>query len=76
MDAVIRAMAERTEGFAGREMAGGGRNSWKSVLENRGHEVRCVMEGLGQIPEIRNIYADHVRAELQKLWKKEDENDV
>lgn len=60
---------------AGKEMAGSGRNSWKSILENRGYEVRCVMEGLGQIPEIRNIYADHVRAALQKLWK-EDENDV
>lgn len=50
---------------ARKEMAGDGRNSWKSVLESRGYEVRCVMEGLGQIPAIRDIYAAHARAAMQ-----------
>lgn len=51
---------------ARKEMAGDGKNSWKSVLESRGYEVRCVMEGLGQIPAVRNIYADHAREAMQK----------
>lgn len=52
---------------AHREMAGSGESSWKSVLENRGYEVRCILEGLGEIPAIRDIYADHAGAALKEM---------
>ena len=34
---------------------------WKQALEAEGFEVECVMEGLGEIPEIQDIYLDHLR---------------
>lgn len=33
--------------------------SWFSRFRNAGYEVRCIIEGLGQLPAVRDIYADH-----------------
>lgn len=33
---------------------------WKQRLEKEGFEVTAVIEGLGQIPEIQQIYLDHI----------------
>ena len=67
---------------ANHDMAGEDENSWKSIfkaegysvewktiLEREGYEVECILEGLGQIPAIRDIYADHVRAAIEELLK-------
>ena len=42
------------------DMAGDG-DSWKSAMERAGYEVRTIMKGLGELPGIRRIFADHVR---------------
>jgi sirohydrochlorin cobaltochelatase len=42
-------------------------DSWKTILENEGYEVECVLEGLGQIPAVRDIYVEHVQAAMEKL---------
>ena len=34
---------------------------WRSELEGMGYRVSTVIEGLGQIPEIRELYLDHIR---------------
>lgn len=34
---------------------------WKEELEKDGFAVNTVIEGLGQVPEIQNIYLDHIR---------------
>ena len=47
---------------ANNDMAGDEEDSWKSVFEKEGFEVECVLRGLGEFPEIRNIYADHVKS--------------
>ena len=47
---------------ANNDMAGDETDSWKSVLEKAGFEVECVIEGLGQIPAIQDIYVEHTRS--------------
>ena len=34
--------------------------SWYSVLTAAGYQVECVLEGLGQVPEIRDLYVSHL----------------
>lgn len=40
------------------DMAG----EWKEQLEAAGFEVNCVLKGLGEYPEIREIYCEHIKA--------------
>ncbi len=35
---------------------------WKEALESAGLQVDCRLEGLGEIPEIQDIYLEHIRA--------------
>ena len=37
---------------------------WKEALEAEGLQVDCRLEGLGEIPEIQDIYIDHIRHSL------------
>ena len=46
---------------AGHDMAGDQDDSWKSVISSHGIEVRCIMQGLGENPGIRNIFIRHLR---------------
>ena len=48
------------------DMAGDSEDSWKSVFEKEGYEVECVMKGLGEFPEIRDIYINHAMAAVGK----------
>ncbi len=47
---------------ANKDMAGDQEDSWKSVLKREGYEVECILEGLGQIAAVRDIYVDHIKA--------------
>ncbi|HIU25915.1 MAG TPA: sirohydrochlorin cobaltochelatase [Candidatus Copromorpha excrementigallinarum] len=42
------------------DMAGDEEDSWRSVFEKDGYETRCVLKGLGEFPEIREIYMEHI----------------
>ncbi|MDO5548697.1 MAG: sirohydrochlorin cobaltochelatase [Eubacteriales bacterium] len=42
------------------DMAGAHPDSWKSQLEADGVSVRCTIRGLGVLPEIQRMYADHL----------------
>lgn len=33
---------------------------WKAALEAAGMQVDIVLEGLGQVPEVRNLYVEHI----------------
>lgn len=37
---------------------------WKEALEGEGFTVNACMEGLGQVPEIQDIFIDHIRFSL------------
>ena len=52
---------------ANNDMAGDEEDSWKSVFENEGYEVVCILKGLGENEEIRKIYADHAQAAIDSL---------
>ena len=57
---VLRPMMIVAGDHANNDMAGPDEDSWKSVFEGAGYEVECVLEGLGQLPEVRRIILDHV----------------
>lgn len=42
------------------DMAGEDESSWKNVLIAAGYQVDCVLEGLGEIPAIRQMYLERL----------------
>lgn len=43
--------------------------SWISAFTGAGYEVTPVLEGLGQIPAVQQIYVEHVQAAIDSLGK-------
>ena len=41
------------------DMSGDEDDSWKSKFEKAGYEVECILKGLGEYPEVRQIYVKH-----------------
>ncbi|MBR1629521.1 MAG: sirohydrochlorin cobaltochelatase [Lachnospiraceae bacterium] len=64
---VLRPMMVVAGDHANNDMAGDDDDSWKSVFESEGYEVECVLEGIAQIPAIRELYADHAKAAIETL---------
>ena len=52
---------------ANNDMAGDEEDSWKSQLEAADYEVECILKGLGELPAIREIYAAHTQAAIDRL---------
>lgn len=46
---------------ANNDMAGGEEDSWKTILTKDGYKVKTVIEGLGQIKGIQDIFVEHVQ---------------
>lgn len=46
------------------DMAGDGPDSWKSVLEADGLQVRCTLEGLGMLEPVQKMYTERLRSML------------
>ena len=44
---------------ANNDMAGDEEDSWKSSFEAEGYEVTCLLQGLGQLPEIQALFVQH-----------------
>lgn len=51
---------------ANNDMAGDEEDSWKSIFEGAGYDVTCVVEGLGQIEAIQDIYVEHAAAAIAR----------
>ena len=51
---------------ANNDMAGDEEDSWKSIFEKEGFKVECLLRGLGENEAIRQIYADHAKAAIEK----------
>ncbi len=58
---VLRPLMVVAGDHANNDMAGEEEDSWKSVLEREGYEVTSVIEGLGELEAIRDLYAEHVQ---------------
>lgn len=54
-------------GTHARKDIAGGEDSWKTQLESAGYEVKTILEGLGQIRGIREIFAGHVREAIDRF---------
>ena len=52
---------------ANNDMAGDGEDSWKTMFETAGFECICLLEGLGQLPLIGKLCAEHTAAAVAKL---------
>ena len=58
---VLRDMMVVCGDHANNDMAGDEEDSWKSIFTAAGYEVECVLEGLGEVPEIQQIYVEHAQ---------------
>ena len=47
------------------DMAGDEEDSWKSILTREGYEVECIMQGLGVLPGVQEMYRRHLQELLQ-----------
>lgn len=48
------------------DMAGEEADSWKTIFENAGYEVNCILKGLGEFQSIREIYLEHISKAMQE----------
>ena len=44
------------------DMSGDDEDSWKNQFRREGADVTCIIKGLGQYPEIRQLYLEHAKA--------------
>ena len=63
---VLRPLMIVAGDHANNDMAGDEADSWKSVFEAAGYEVSCVVEGLGQLPAIRQLIVEHAGEAMAK----------
>ena len=52
---------------ANNDMAGDEPDSWKSTFAAAGYEVEPVLQGMGEIADIQQIYVDHVQQAIDTL---------
>ncbi len=64
---VLRPLMVVAGDHANNDMAGDEEDSWKSVFEGANYEVECILEGLGQVPAVQDIYVAHTQAAIDTL---------
>lgn len=64
---VLRPLMIVAGDHANNDMAGEEEDSWKSTFEAAGYEVECVVEGLGQLDAIQDIFVEHAKAATEQL---------
>ncbi len=57
---------------ANNDMAGDEEDSWKTALEAEGYEVECLLQGLGELDGIQQIYVEHTASAIEKLDQSKD----
>ena len=62
---VLRDMMVVAGDHANNDMAGDEEDSWKSIFTAAGYDVECVLEGLGQVPAIQQIYVEHAQKAVE-----------
>lgn len=87
LDSVERQLAKRPEirrlmlapfmlvaGDHARNDMSGDEDSWAEQLKQAGYTVRCILQGLGECPAIRELFVEHCRQAMEalkthgKLW--------
>lgn len=54
-----------------RDIAGLETSSWKSIFELAGYQVKCILKGLGEYPEIQEYYVKELQEMIRKVKEKE-----
>lgn len=54
---------------ANNDMAGDEEGSWKTTFEEAGYEVTCLVQGLGELEGIQQIFVEHAQAAADSLNK-------
>ena len=64
---VMRPLMVVAGDHANNDMAGDDDDSWKSIFEASGafDSVTCQIQGLGALPEVQQIYIDHIKAAMK-----------
>ncbi len=52
---------------ANNDMAGDEEDSWKSIFEAEGYEVKCVLRGLGENEDIQKVYVEHAQKAIDSI---------
>lgn len=65
--AVLKPLMVVAGDHANNDMAGEDEDSWKSIFEAEGYQTTCILEGLGQMPAIQDVYVAHTRAAADGL---------
>lgn len=63
---VMRPLMVVAGDHANNDMAGDEDDSWKSIFEGAGYEVECVLEGLGSVEAIQQLYVAHAQAAVDE----------
>ena len=63
---VLRPLMVVAGDHANNDMAGDDEDSWKSIFENAGYKVECVLEGLGGVDAIQQLYVSHAQAAIEE----------
>ncbi len=63
---VLRPLMVVAGDHANNDMAGDEEDSWKSAFEGEGYEVVTVVEGLGQLENIQEIYVEHCKKAMEQ----------
>lgn len=66
---VLRPLMIVAGDHANNDMAGDEEDTWKTKFADAGYEVECVMEGLGQLPAIQQLFVEHAQAAIDSLAK-------
>ncbi len=64
---VLRPLMVVAGDHANNDMAGDEDGSWKDTFEKEGYEVECVVEGLGQLEAIQDIYVAHAQEAIDSI---------
>lgn len=49
------------------DMAGDEKNSWKKAFAAEGYEVLCVLRGLGELPQIHDLFIEHAKEAICRI---------
>lgn len=50
---------------ANNDMASDEPDSWRSMLDEHGYNVTCIIKGLGEYKEIRDLFIEHIKREME-----------
>ena len=64
---VLRPLMVVAGDHANNDMAGDDEDSWKSTFEAAGYEVECVLEGLGSVEAIQQLYIAHAQEAIDRV---------